>query len=109
MLASANRDPEAWTAADKFEIDRDRTESQNLGLGYGIHSCLGAALARMESAIALEKLLTFMPRYEVDWDRCTRVHMTNVIGWANVPVRVFADGGLCGVCHRTAGRREVLR
>ena len=72
-----------------FDIDRDRTESQNLGLGYGIHSCLGAALARMESAIALEKLLDFMPRYEVDWDRCARVHMTNVIGWANVPVRVF--------------------
>jgi len=43
----------------------------------------------MESAIALEKLLTFMPRYEVDWDRCTRVHMTNVIGWAEVPVRII--------------------
>ncbi len=89
MLASANRDPEAWTDADKFDIDRNRIESQNLGLGYGIHSCLGAALARMESAIALEKLLAFMPSYEVDWDRCTRVHMTNVIGWKNVPVRVI--------------------
>lgn len=87
MLASANRDPEAWTDADTFDIDRNRTEAQNLGLGYGIHSCLGAALARMESAIALEKLLAFMPRYEVDNDRCKRVHMTNVIGWKNVPVR----------------------
>jgi cytochrome P450 len=89
MLASGNRDPEAWTNADSFDIDRDRTEAQNLGLGYGIHSCLGAALARLESAIALEKLLDFMPRYEVDWDRCTRVHMQNVIGWANVPVRLI--------------------
>ena len=67
---SANRDHLAWTDADKFDIDRDRTEAQNLGLGYGIHSCLGAALARMESAIALEKLLDFMPRYEVDFDNC---------------------------------------
>ena len=89
MLASANRDPDAWTDADTFDIDRNRTESQNLGLGYGIHSCLGAALARMESAIALKKLIAFMPRYEVDWDACTRVHMTNVIGWKNVPVRVI--------------------
>ena len=62
---SANRDPEAFTDADTFDIDRDRTEAQNLGFGYGVHSCLGAALARMESAIALERLLDFMPRYEV--------------------------------------------
>jgi cytochrome P450 len=88
MLASANRDPEAWTDADDFDIDRNRTESQNLGLGYGIHSCLGAALARMESAIALDRLLDFVPRYEVDWEGCARVHMTNVIGWKSVPVRV---------------------
>jgi len=87
MVASANRDPDAWTDADEFDIDRNRTEAQNLGLGYGIHSCLGAALARMESALALEKLLDFMPRYEVDVDECTRVHMTNVIGWSRVPVR----------------------
>ncbi|MBX7453776.1 cytochrome P450 [Mycolicibacterium poriferae] len=85
---SANRDPEAFTDADTFDIDRDRTEAQNLGFGYGVHSCLGAALARMESAIALERLLTFMPRYEVLWDQCQRVAMQNVAGWSHVPVRV---------------------
>jgi len=86
---SANRDPDAWTDADAFDIDRDRTQAQNLGLGYGIHSCLGAALARMESVVALEKMLDFMPRYEVDWDGCKRVNMQNVAGWKNVPVRVL--------------------
>jgi cytochrome P450 len=86
---SANRDERAWTDADKFDIDRDRTEAQNLGLGYGIHSCLGAALARLESTIALEKLLDFMPRFEVDFDNCTRVQMQNVVGWKNVPVKVL--------------------
>jgi cytochrome P450 len=89
MLASANRDPAAWTDADVFDIERNRTEVQNLGLGYGIHSCLGAALARMETAIALDKLLDFMPRYEVDWSGCTRVQMANVGGWSSVPVRVI--------------------
>ncbi|BDB43748.1 MULTISPECIES: cytochrome P450 [Mycobacterium] len=87
--ASANRDPQAWTDADTFELDRDRTEAQNLGLGYGIHSCLGAALARLESVIALERMLDFMPHYEVDWDGCKRVNMQNVAGWSNVPVRVL--------------------
>ena len=87
--ASANRDSDAFADADVFDIDRDRSEAQNLGLGYGIHSCLGAALARMESAIALDKLLDFMPRYEVNWDGLQRVHMQNVAGWQNVPVRAL--------------------
>lgn len=86
--ASANRDPLAWNDPDTFEIDRDRTQAQNLGLGYGIHSCLGAALARLESAIALDRMLDFMPRYEVDWAGCKRVNMQNVAGWSHVPVRV---------------------
>lgn len=87
--ASANRDPEAWTAPDTFDINRDRSEAQNLAFGYGIHSCLGAALARLESAIALDKLLDLMPRYEVRWDRCRRVSMQNVSGWSHVPVRIL--------------------
>lgn len=89
LLGSANRDPDAWTKPEVFDIDRDRTEAQNLGFGYGVHSCLGAALARMESAVALDKLLDYMPRYEVDWAGCCRVNMQNVAGWNNVPVRVL--------------------
>jgi len=87
---SANRDGAAWTDPDRFDIDRDRTQAQNLGLGYGIHSCLGAALARLESAIALEKMLDFMPRFEVDFSGCKRVNMQNVAGWSNVPVKVLS-------------------
>jgi cytochrome P450 len=86
---SANRDPEAFTDADKFDIDRDRAEAQNLGFGYGVHSCLGAALARLESIVALNELLDLMPRYEVIWDGCKRVSMQNVAGWSNVPVRML--------------------
>jgi cytochrome P450 len=89
VCGSANRDPAAFTDADTFDIDRDRKQAQNLAFGYGVHSCLGAALARMESAIALERMLDFMPRYEVDWAGCTRVTMQNVAGWGNVPVRVL--------------------
>ncbi len=86
--AAANRDERAFTDAEKFDINRDRTEAQNLAFGYGIHSCLGAALARSESAIALEYLLDFMPHYDVDVDNLQRVAMTSVNGYSNVPVRV---------------------
>ena len=89
MGAAANRDPRAFEDAETFDITRDRSQAQNLGLGYGIHSCLGAALARMESAIALEHLLDFMPRYEVDFHGLERVHMQNVAGYHHVPVKVF--------------------
>jgi cytochrome P450 len=89
MKAAANRDPRAYDRAEEFDITRDRTQSPHMGLGYGIHSCLGAALARLESVIAIEHLLDFMPRYEVDWDGLHRVTMQNVAGYHNVPVRVL--------------------
>ncbi|WP_428342138.1 cytochrome P450 [Mycobacterium sp.] len=89
-LGSANRDERAFADADTFDINRDRSQAQNLGLGYGTHSCLGAALARMESTIALDKLLDHMPRYTIVQDGLQRVAMTNVIGWNNVPVRVLS-------------------
>ncbi len=89
MKAAANRDPRAFTDAHLFDIDRDRTESQNLGFGYGIHSCLGAALARMETIVAVERLLDFMPRYEVQWEGLEKVRMQNVAGYHHVPVKVL--------------------
>ena len=88
--ASANRDPAAWTNPDVFDIDRDRAEAQNLGFGYGVHSCLGAALSRLEGRIALRALVDFMPRYEVHWDGCARVSMQNVSGWSHMPVSVLS-------------------
>jgi cytochrome P450 len=86
ITGSATRDERFYDEPDVFNIDRKPTLA--LGLGYGIHSCLGAALARMESAIALDQLLGFMPRYEVDFDGLQRVNMQNVAGYQNVPVKV---------------------
>jgi cytochrome P450 len=90
IAGSANRDDRAFPNADKFDILRPRDQSIHMGLGYGIHSCLGAALARMESKIALEMLLDFMPKFEVDLPNCKRVAMTNVAGWKHVPAKVLA-------------------
>jgi cytochrome P450 len=89
MKAAANRDPRAFDDGETFDITRDRTQAQNLGLGYGIHSCLGAALARLETTVALEHLLDFMPRYQLDFDGLQRVNMQNVAGYHHVPVKVL--------------------
>ncbi|WP_019928579.1 cytochrome P450 [Nocardia sp. BMG111209] len=87
LLASATRDPRSFTDAERFDITRPFT-GNNLGLGYGIHRCLGAALARLEGRIALDAMLDLMPEYELDRSGLRRAHVTSVGGWTNVPVRV---------------------
>ncbi|AMO59148.1 cytochrome P450 [Mycolicibacterium phlei] len=83
---SATRDERAFEDPDRFDITRPPS-GHNLGFGYGIHSCLGAALARMEGRIALDVLLDLIPEYEVDPAGLERVKMPNVFGWKHVPVR----------------------
>lgn len=87
LTAAATRDERMFPDPDRLDIDRERKMGFNLAFGYGVHSCLGAALARMESRIALNALLDVLPDYEVDRSGLRRVAMSNVCGWANVPVR----------------------
>ncbi len=55
LIASANRDERVFASADEFVIDRN--PNPHLAFGLGIHSCLGAALARIEGRIAVASLL----------------------------------------------------
>ncbi len=84
VTGAATRDPRAFDRADEFDIERQ--PGITIGFGHGVHSCLGAALARMESRIAIEELATRWRRLEVDEAGLRRVHMANVAGFANVPV-----------------------
>jgi cytochrome P450 len=58
VTGSATRDERFYDEPDVFNIDRTPTLALGFGFGfgYGIHSCLGAALARMESRVAIEEL-----------------------------------------------------
>jgi cytochrome P450 len=60
VLAAANRDPEQFPNPDKFDVARDPND--HLSFGNGIHYCLGAALARLEGAIAFGAMLERFPR-----------------------------------------------
>lgn len=54
-IASANRDEQQFPDAGTFDIRR--TPNRHIAFGHGIHFCLGAPLARLETKIALEALL----------------------------------------------------
>lgn len=88
LTGAASRDERAYPDPDRFDIDRKQRIA--LGFGYGIHSCLGAALARLESRIAFEEFRARYPRYRIDERGLRRVQMANVAGFSNVPVEIEA-------------------
>jgi len=88
ITGAATRDPRAFDRPD--ELDIDRPASIALGFGHGVHSCLGAALARMESRIAIAELASRWTRFEVDTAGLRRVNMSNVAGYSSVPVTAFS-------------------
>jgi len=84
ITGAANRDEREYDDPDRFEIDRE--QGLGVGLGHGIHACLGAALARLESRVAFDELRTRWPSYAVDDTGLRRVQMSNVAGFSSVPV-----------------------
>ena len=60
MIGSANRDERRFSDPDHFDITRDA--SGHLGFGFGVHFCLGAALARLEAKVAMEALVPHLPK-----------------------------------------------
>lgn len=86
MIGAANRDPAHFPDADRFDIGRN--PNPHVAFGHGIHFCLGAALARMESRIALTDLLERFGSFVLALDRPWQPREAlNVHGPARLPVR----------------------
>lgn len=90
LLGSANRDERFWDRPDEFDVGREA--KGHLAFGHGIHVCLGAALARLETRIALEHLLERLGPYDIDPAGLVRVHSGNVRGYARMPITAGAAG-----------------
>ena len=86
ITGAANRDPRRYEHPDRFDISRD--PGLGVGLGHGLHVCLGAALARLESRVAIEEIARRWPAYEVQESGLRRVQMSNVAGYSSVPITV---------------------
>ena len=86
-FGAANRDPAVFPNAEQFNVERDWTS--HLAFGAGIHYCLGAPLARVEAAVALNAMLD---RYETITSGSrpgTRQRATNLVfGFSQLPLRV---------------------
>jgi cytochrome P450 len=86
LNGSADRDERHFENADVYDVRRKI--DRHLAFGYGAHFCVGAALARIESKIALEETLKRFPDWEIDDGELGWVHTSTVRGFAKVPIHL---------------------
>jgi cytochrome P450 len=86
-LLAANRDPDVFENPDRFDITRQ--PNRHIAFGHGIHYCVGAPLARLETQLAFPILLDRLPNLELDidpdaieWNPSVLLH-----GMKSMPVR----------------------
>jgi cytochrome P450 len=86
LVGAACRDERRYVDPDRFDIHR--TDGQHVVFGFGLHYCLGAALARLEGRVALDEILNRFPEWEVDYDNITLAPTSTVRGWERLPTFV---------------------
>jgi cytochrome P450 len=84
LNGSANRDERKYPDGDRYDVHREI--KGHLAFGFGLHFCLGAALARLEGRIALDEVLKRFPEWTVDTDRARLSPTSTVRGWETLPV-----------------------
>ncbi|PZQ46032.1 MAG: cytochrome P450 [Rhodovulum sulfidophilum] len=87
FLNAAGHDPRKWEAPDAFIVGRPGA-SGHLSFGYGIHSCLGQALARLEYQAIIGALARRVKRIEPTGPAVRKIN-NQACGWAKVPVRLI--------------------
>ena len=84
LIGAANRDPERFPDPDRLNITRQ--DNRHLSFGQGIHSCLGAPLARLESQAALMALVERFPHLRLATDQPTYGENLILRGLTSLPV-----------------------
>ena len=85
-IGSANRDERRYERPDAFDIHRPA--QRHLGLGLGIHFCVGAALGRAMAQAIFGAVLPLAERWEVDSSRAERVRTPNFRGFSKMPLSI---------------------
>ena len=86
ITGSAGRDEREFPDPDRFDIHR--SIRHHVSFGYGIHFCVGAALARLEGRVAIEETLKRFPTWDLIPDEVVRQHTSTVRGYSKVGIRL---------------------
>jgi cytochrome P450 len=84
LTGAACRDEREYPDPDVFNVRRKI--DRHLAFGWGLHACIGAALARLEARIVLEEMLLRFPRWEIDEQLAVMRISSNLRGYNALPV-----------------------
>lgn len=91
LVGAANHDEQMFTDPDRFDIHRPKRPGHTT-FGFGVHTCIGNVLARLEGRIVFEELLKRIPEWDVDLDQAVLSPTSTVRGWDTLPAYVNAKG-----------------
>ncbi len=86
IVAAANRDERRFVNGDTFDIHRQG--QPHIAFGRGIHSCLGASLARVEGRIAMDEILKRFPNWTLDMEQARLASSSTTRGWDTLPADI---------------------
>ena len=86
-IGAANRDPAQFPDPDRMNIARE--PNRHVAFGFGIHTCAGLSLARLEARVAMSRFLTRFPGYALAGEP-VRDGRARFRGFRNLPARVLA-------------------